>query len=533
MEVNQMDNGRKGKWTRKWCSWMLVIVGFGLYGCTGGETIKPPPVQPPPPRPSITLTDTFGNRITEVDEETHPTILARLTGLPAGRAFELMLYRDVLPVYRDAQGNPRPIVATSDGRGEIPAAVIFYDIGVDPQTGLPIPAAGNYTVRVIGSGVDFLIPLTVRSRSLRQPVTPTIWVMRFGGRFAMGSVPEGEPVFVQGINFPPNRRVRLYIVRDKRGWQAGDILEDVTDDGIESVTTTPDGTIGTIVVPVRVWSAARVINGNRDFDLVADVADAAGNFDHRYTPGVDAIDADLTTGFTVQGPPRVGERVDLASDGAGNYKTSFTTDETVHIWVNPPWRPLTPYMMVKKYICLHKATWQFGEPLVDVTGRPEWDLVRYACQNQFIVTVWSPTLTPGKYDPIIDVNQNDVYDEGDILGNPFEVRGPRPKRLFVSARFPIINPNESTPVTAVLISEADQPIAGVTVRFSAANAGSSVSPTSATTNERGTAMTVLRAGETGGVTIRVRATATVEGVTVSGETEVQVRAFGGIQAIVQ
>ncbi len=504
--------------------WGVVVAAtmLSLSGCPGGGK--------PPSQPAVSIMDASGNRITEVSEEARPTILAQLTGLPPNEAFELMLYKDGQPVYRNAQGNPQPIVATSNEKGEIPTVVLFYDLGVDPRSGLPLPAAGNYTVRIMGRGVDRLIPLTVRSRGSRQATAapPIIWVMRSGRRFAAGSVPEGEPVYASGINFPPNRKVRLYVVRDKRGWQGGETLEDVTG-AIEEVVTGPAGDIEF----VKVWDSASPVNGNRDFDLVADVADEAGNFDRRYTPGTDAIGIDLPTGFTVQGLPTPGVRVKLASDPNGNYRTVFETGESVTIWVNPPWRPLIPYMMVKKYICLHKETWNYGDPLVDVTGRPEWDLVRFACLNQYSYVVWAPPLKPGKYNPVIDVNQNDVYDEGDILGEPFEVRGPRPKRLFVSARFPIIDPNGSTPITAVLISETERPMPSVTVRFSVANAGSSINPPSATTNNEGMASTTLTAGPTGGVTITVTATATVEGVTVTGQTQVQVRAYGGINAIVR
>ena len=506
----------------------LSVVFF--WGCGGGG-----PGQPPPSQPSMTLMDSSGRAISEVNEEIRPTIIAKITGLPIGKTFELMLYRDGQPLYRDAQGNIRPITATSDDKGEIPTAVLFYDLGVDPVTGFKTSAAGDYTVRIFGSGVDLLIPLTVKSRRTRQeipPTPPTIWVVKSNGAIAGGSIREGDPVYAEGINFPPKRRVRLYIVHDRSGWNSGAFptnLENIPNDVIEEVVTDDVGNLPRTLV----WSSAQPVNGKRDFDLVADVADRNGNFDQRYTPGVDAIDADLTTGFTVQGVPQPGVRVKLASDKQGNYRDQFDTTETVTIWVNPPWRPLTPYMMVKKYICLHKETWNYGDRLVDVTGRPEWDLVRYACLNQYLYTVWAPPLTPGKYDPVIDVNQNDVFDEGDILGEPFEVTGPRPKRLFVSARFPIIDPNESTPVTAILISERDLPIANQTVQFSVTNAGASINPTSAQTDQQGIASTTLKAGSTSGVIIRVRAEATVEGITVTGETEVQVRAYGGLNAIVR
>jgi len=407
--------------------------------------------------------------------------------------------------------------------------VLFYDLGVDPLTGLPTPAAGDYVVRAAGPGVDLLIPLTVTDRKrTRQSSPPLVWALRSGGRFAMGSVPEGEPVYATGLNFPSNRRVRLYVVADRNGWSSGDPLQDVT--GVIEETTTDSE--GRFTDAVRVWNAAQPVNDQRDFDLVADVANANGDFDFRFTPGTDAIEADRMTGFTVQGPPSPG-RVALASDLSGQYRTHFIPEESVSIWVNPPWRPLTPYTMVKKYICLHQDTWQPGTPLADVTGRPEWDLVRYACGNQYLYVVWAQPLTPGRYDPIIDVNQNDVYDEEDIVGQAFEVGGVRPSRIFVSARFPLLNAGESTPITALVVDNGDRPLSGVTVRFTATDSGSSVSPTSAPTNARGLATTTLRAGSTSGVTIRVEASVQVDSTTLRGATEVQVRAVGGLNAIVR
>jgi hypothetical protein len=510
----------------------VMLLAFAIavpLGCGGGGG-------PSPPSPPLTLTlyDASGRTVTEINEETLPTLFTKITGLPPNKPFELMLYRDGQPLYRDAQGNLQPITATSDEKGEIPAVVLFYDLGVDPQTGFPTPASGSYSVRIWGSGVDKLISFTVRSRSKRQQIperTPTIWVVRANGAIAGGSIPEGEPVYAAGINFPPNRKVRLYVVHDKWGWNAGVVptdLEDVTS-VIEEVTTNSSGEI----VRTLVWASAQPVNGQRDFDLVANVADENGNFDTKYTPGVDAVDADLMAGFTVQGPAQPIVRVDLASDEQGKYRDSFSADETVTIWVNPPNRPLIPFMMARKYICPHKETWNYGDQLVDVTGRAEWDLVRFACLNQYRYPVWAPPLTSGIYDPVIDVNQNGVYDQGDILGKPFEVRGVKPKRIFVSARFPFVDPNGETSVTAILIDENNRPMPSQTVQFSVTDSGASINPTSAQTNQQGIASTTLRVGSTGGITVRVRATATVEGVTVTGETEVQVRAYGVINAIVR
>ncbi len=512
-------------------SWLLltVPVAFSL-ACKGG---RKPPVGPGPgptgPRPEAHFLDASGNRITEVFPESRPTILSRISGLLANQLVEMMLLRDGRPVYRDATGNPQPIQATADNQGTIPLTPILYDLGVDPLTGIPGVQDGEYLLRVTGQGVSLLLSLKVRSRS-RQPRVPSIWVLRDNaGRFATGSIAEGNPVFAHGINFPPNRRIRLYVVKDRAGWRTGDRLEDVTGT-VEEVATNSGGTLST---PVRVWDSAAVLrDGTRDFDLIADVADENGNFDSRFTAGRDAVDADLTTGFTVQSAYRFGERIPLASDEQGRYRDSFETGETITIWVNPPWRPLIPFAMVKKFICLHKENWRQGDSLVDVTGRPEWDLVRFACLNQYRYTVWAPPLTPGDYDPIIDANQNNIYDEGDILGNSFRVEGPRPKRLYLSARWPILDPGGQTPVTATLISERDIPMQNVTISFRVSNAGSSVSPNSATTDSNGQAAVTVQAGPSGGVTLRVEATAATD-PPISGFAEITVRAYGGINAIIQ
>mgnify|MGYP000045648011 FL=1 len=269
------------------------IVAIPL-GCGGGRGPSPPPPL------TLTLHDASGRTVTEINEETLPTLFAKITGLPPNKPFELMLYRDGQPLYRDAQGNLQPVTATSDEKGEIPAVVLFYDLGVDPQTGFPTPASDSYSIRIFGSGVDKLISFTVRSRSRRQQIPgqpPTIWIVRANGAIAGGSIPEGEPVYAAGINFPPNRKVRLYVVLDKRGWNSGAFptnLEDVTG-MVEEVTANSSGGI----IRTLVWASAQPVNGQRDFDSVVDVADENGNFDNKYTPGVDAVDADLTTGFTV------------------------------------------------------------------------------------------------------------------------------------------------------------------------------------------------------------------------------------------
>jgi chloramphenicol O-acetyltransferase len=72
-------------------------------------------------------------------------------------------------------------------------------------------------------------------------------------------------------------------VHDKWGWNAGVVptdLEDVTS-VIEEVTTNSSGEF----VRTLVWASAQPVNGQRDFDLVANVADEKGNFDTKVYAG--------------------------------------------------------------------------------------------------------------------------------------------------------------------------------------------------------------------------------------------------------
>jgi hypothetical protein len=95
----------------------VMLLAFAIavpLGCGGGGG-------PSPPSPPLTLTlyDASGRTVTEINEETLPTLFTKITGLPPNKPFELMLYRDGQPLYRDAQGNLQPITVTSDEKGEI------------------------------------------------------------------------------------------------------------------------------------------------------------------------------------------------------------------------------------------------------------------------------------------------------------------------------------------------------------------------------------------------------------------------------
>lgn len=360
---------------------VVLLLGFAfLQGCGGGG--------PAPTRPQVSqlldasgraIRDTNNNGIPDLPLDARPTVFSSFSGFTPRQLVELQVLRNGVPLTDPTTGEPIILLLTADQNGNIPL-IPLWDIGVDPQTGQPVDASGTYEIRAVGStrrlifaSLKFEILATGRSRQ-----TASAFVNILAGtppRYPMGSVLVGEPVLVEGFGFPPNQQVKLFVVRDKDNWQNGEQLTDVSD-GAETVTTDANGNLP----QTPVWASAQRLGAGQtdgDFDVVVDV-----NGNNRFDAGTDVVNGFIGTGFTVQEQPRGRQQqhlaVELAASQQGQFKDEFNVNENVTVWVNPPWRPLTPYMRVRKYIVLHKDDWQNGDVLVDVTGRPEWDIMRFA-----------------------------------------------------------------------------------------------------------------------------------------------------------
>lgn len=85
-----------------------------------------------------------------------------------------------------------------------------------------------------------------------------------------------ESVYVQGKKFKPLTNVDIYVTKNRK-WTFGDLLSDMSTDGIESVQTTSKGRIP----KTRVWGAP-IVKGK--YDIIVD-ANQDGTFDTR-----DAVD---------------------------------------------------------------------------------------------------------------------------------------------------------------------------------------------------------------------------------------------------
>lgn len=372
---------------------LMLLAALGLVGavfflgCGGGGG-------PAPARPQVSqfsdasgraVRDTNNNGVPDLPLAARPTVFNSFSGFTPGQLVEFQVFRNGVPLTDPTTGEPVVFQLTADQNGNIPPFPL-WDIGVDPNTGQPIDASGTYEIRAVGSRGRLLAALLrfeilsgrlwMASGRSRQAAQGFVNILAgTPPRYPMGSVLVGEPVLVEGFGFPANQQVKLFVVKDKDNWQNGDQLTDQSG-GAETVQTDPNGNLSQI----QVWASAQRLGTGQtdgDFDIVVDV-----NANDRFDAGTDVVNGFIGTGFTVQQASRGRQAqhlaVELAASQQGQFKDQFGVNENVSVWVNPPWRPLTPYQMVRKYIVLHKDNWQNGDLLVDVTGRPEWDIMRFA-----------------------------------------------------------------------------------------------------------------------------------------------------------
>ncbi|MDW8290789.1 MAG: hypothetical protein RMM06_08695, partial [Armatimonadota bacterium] len=295
---------------------MLVVMLFlSVLGCGGGG--DGPPSQPQVSRlqdaSGQPLRDTNGNGIPDLPLEARPTIVPSFTGFAPGQAVEIQVFRDGMPLL------PEPILLTASPSGDIPPTPVLWDIGVDAN-GQLVDATGRYSVVASGEGRQVSFSFEILSgRSAATSRQETSWFPHFsllhGDPFrpVQGSVPVGDRINIGGYRFPPNERVRIYIVRDRDDWSNGAPLEDESGE-IEEVTI--DSYLG-ILPATTIWNSAQRRGDGQtdgDYDVVVDV-----NRNGRYDQGVDVLQYRYGAAFTVQVPSPPGQHlaVELAASQYG------------------------------------------------------------------------------------------------------------------------------------------------------------------------------------------------------------------------
>lgn len=398
-------------------------------------------------------------------------------------------------------------IVTSDELGQILGLALLFDVGFDPVNNAPV-LPGDYTVGIQGHNrdpfINFVVPFQVAAGP--NPNTPSIIPTDNTGAFNGATVLAGGDLFARGFGFPPSTEVRIFVVEDRDIYNTGDLLTDISS-GFETVTTNAAGELPNTLI----WSGVSAVAGTA-LDLVGDTS-PFGQFD-----ATDALREARLSGVVVQNSSAATDIItDLAANPDGVFQDLFNQNDVITIIANPPQQPLSPSTEAAVYIVNHQDVWQAGDRLINVANlfnvssheMPNFECVRLLSGQKPIFPILNaPDLEFGRYDVIIDVGRNFVYDPGtDILdGGPnvgfiLETADNVPEvRTFVSADEDFLTAGKQTIIYAKAVREDDDPIVGVPVSFRITDGPGVLSTTSTTTDDKGVATTSFSGGVAGKVT---------------------------------
>ncbi len=178
-----------------------------------------------------------------------------------------------------------------------------------------------------------------------------------------------------------------------------------------------EGTVTDADTLLPIGGAAVSANGG------ADVTDSSGFYSIEVSPGTYDVTAEMTdyVSQTVMDMEVVADATTVqdfalnlvggpsieSSDSVGNKKDTFTLSDTVYMYGNQydPDQEYTIYVVAD-------TSWTDGMAIPTRIAGTATTATSDASGNIAVTQIWSPPLTPGKYDIVVDVNGNDLYDIG-------------------------------------------------------------------------------------------------------------------------
>jgi hypothetical protein len=407
---------------------------------------------------------------------------------------------------------------------------VWYCIGV-AANGFPINEEGAYTIRIQQASKDkpWLIVAKNFTVSNTLGANPAVWASKSDGAFAFSTAPLGSAIYMTGAGFVPGSAVKLLVVLDKDVYYNGDILSDQTGN-VEQVTVKADGTLPNTMV----WASASAGN----YDVVADVA-PFGEFG-----AGDAVSDGQLVGLVVQNAAAAADIIaEVACNSSGSYQNAFTCLDAIWAKSEPGQKPKNPSELAALYVVVHKDTWKAGDALIDVETVSATEMAIQCLVNpvsgslaltplrgQGKTSDGQPIrLWPGSYDVVVDIGRNGKYDPGtDILdGGPqigFTItcdEMTQSYKLIVSAEsdFLDLNTNE-TNICALVIDKTGKPVPGASITFKNEEGYCAIAAATGTTDANGLYCTKLYNISTWGGWLLMKATAVVNGETLTERTSI-------------
>jgi hypothetical protein len=402
-------------------SLVLTSISLWLGACACIDKRPPkPPVHP------ITFSEASGGVTNEF--QLHDSLLVELRGLTPRAGYDLVIANEAGEVLVTNR-------LSTDATGRIPETVLWYAIGSQPcwrgaspavdTTLLPyaritdVALAGRaYTLKVTRAGEPVRSATFTVARESRRP---SLYAADARGCPKTGFLIGEEDVWVVGRNFPAGGLLRLWTVTDDSEWRNNEPLVDRTGqygyDWPPLVELAPTETY----FKRRLWPRGLTSVGS--YDMVAEtVAYPFGTYrDAPTATAQDVVAQRRFAAFVIQRRPGAAQPLEMDIAGAVSspfaFRSTFLTTEDVYVGVDPALQPLFIGQTAKVYIVADKtdAQWTLDKTLTDVTGTVETITVNGICGNCWKTLAWTAPLTVGRYDVILDFNQDGLYTAGTDL----------------------------------------------------------------------------------------------------------------------
>jgi hypothetical protein len=333
----------------------------------------------------------------------------------------------------------REIVRSSfvaDRRGIIPTVAIWWEPGVEyaksrwGRLNLETFFRYTYACRVLQKQ-KAVLEIPIRFRPLKE-TGPIIYSSTENGDSLNGFIRGRENVFVTGLNFPPDSRPRIHLVRDRYFWETGGRIDPQIEKPL--ILQLEKRRTGFTAL---LWPKERTRTGS--YDIIVEYETPNGVFDR-----VDIVDSAYSVGFTVFDLESQGNHIetDLACQAPSQdpatgtvigapspiYKDVFSPAEEVWVAVNP-YTGGGNYVgqTARLYVVNHlvEADWIDGKPLTDVSSDSyQVATIQPGCANVNYTKVWSgPTIREDGYDVIVDFPPFGVYNKGQDIIDKLEAKG--------------------------------------------------------------------------------------------------------------
>lgn len=354
----------------------------------------------------------------------HDSILFDAVNLLPRTGYDIQIMREDRRIVRELR-------LSTDGFGHIPETVIWYDIGTVPcaEGNALAPSTMHLSEYEISDfeyiGKDYTLNILKDEKLVREMtfrvserfIRPSLYAADFRGCPKSGFLIGEEDVWVVGKNFPKGSIIRLWAVEADSEWEEADQLQDVTSQYYGELPPIFELKGGDTSFKRLLWPKGLGSIGS--YDIVAEVVTYPFGFYHASsTSEVQNVVSELSySSFVIQRRQGVAEPLEMDLAGVRQsqftYRETFLTSENVFVGVDPEMQPSYIDDTARVYIVDDRpdAQWVAGTALVDITpGGYETITVRSVCANCWATLAWAAPLTPGKYDVVLDFNENGFYD---------------------------------------------------------------------------------------------------------------------------